>query len=105
MALSGKNEPDLAQVRVGAPRETVELQLGQPVSSTTRDDGSTVNTYEYQMGNEPSAGRAVAHGVADVLTIGLWEVAGTTYEAVQGETRKVVITYGADGRVKEIGAQ
>jgi hypothetical protein len=39
-------------------------------------------------------GRAVFHGAADVLTLGLWEVAGTPIEAVaDGTPIKVEVYY------------
>ncbi len=49
--------------------------------------------YQYEVGNEPSAGRAVGHGVMDVLTLGLWEIIGTPIEAVQGDKYELTVTY------------
>jgi hypothetical protein len=60
--------------------------------------------YSYELGNAPSAGRAIGHGVMDVLTLGLWEVVGTPIEAFQGETRRLSVTYGADDRVLTMSA-
>jgi len=60
------------------------------------------DVYEYQIGNEPSAGRAIGHGVMDVLTLGLWKVVGTPIEGVQGETYHATITYDRDDKVVEI---
>lgn len=57
---------------------------------------------KYQVGNEPSAGRAVAHGVMDVLTLGIWEIAGTPIEAIQGETYQATVAYDHQDRVTEI---
>jgi hypothetical protein len=48
--------------------------------------------YEYELGNKPSAGRAVGHAVMVVLTLGIWEVIGRLIEAFQGQTRRVSIT-------------
>ena len=58
--------------------------------------------YEYEIGYEPSGGRAVAHGVMDVLTLGLWEIAGTPIEAVQGEKYEATLTYDEQDRVTDI---
>ena len=99
MALSGKKEPNLGSVRVGGTRGEVELQLGNPVSSVTTEDGKRVDIYEYEIGNEPSAGRAIAHGVLDVLTWGLWEVVGTPVEALKGNKYTISIAYDSDNRV------
>ena len=102
MALSGKENPDLGAVRVGATRGEVEMHLGTPVQSAMLSDGRRTDTYEYQIGNEPSAGRAIGHGVMDVLTLGLWEVVGTPIEGVQGERYRATIVYTADSTVEDI---
>lgn len=101
-ALSGEKQPDLSVCRVGNMRSDIEVQLGHPISAATLPDGSQSCTYEYQVGNEPSAGRAVAHGVMDVLTFGIWEAVGTPVEAIQGSTYRMTIVYDADGRAREI---
>ena len=105
MALSGKQDPDLGAIRVGATRGEVELQLGPPIQSASLDQGLRADVYAYEIGNEPSAGRAIGHGVLDVLTLGLWEVAGTPIEGVQGETYHATITYHRDDKVANIKTQ
>jgi len=102
MALSGKQEPNIGAVKVGSTRGEVEMHLGSPATSTTLADGTRIDIYEYELGNEPSAGRAVGHGVMDVLTLGLWEVVGTPIEGVQGEKRQLNITYDDSEHVKSI---
>ena len=102
MAASGDKEPDLGAFEVGSTRGQVEQQLGSPVSSTTLSNGDREDTYEYVLGNEPSPGRAFAHGAADVLTLGLWEVVGTPIEATTGDTRQVRIVYDSNNLVKAI---
>jgi hypothetical protein len=59
-------------------------------------------SYEYEIGNEPSAGRAVAHGVLDVLTLGIWEIVGTPVEAIQGKKNQLTIYYDSNNRVMAI---
>lgn len=103
MAASGKREPNLSMITIGAHRAEVELQLGSPRTSSSPEDGRYRNDiYEYELGNKPSAGRAVVHGVMDLLTLGLWEVVGTPVEAFKGEKHEIVITYGSDDRVVAI---
>ena len=102
MALSGEQNPDLGAIRIGAQRGEIELHLGSPVQSATLEDGRRADVYQYQVGNEPSAGRAIGHGMMDVLTLGLWEVVGTPIEGVQGETYHATITYDRDDKVVEI---
>lgn len=103
MAMSGKKEPQLGAVRAGATRGEVELQLGHPVEAH-EENGRRVDIYEYEIGNEPSAGRAIGHGVMDVLTLGLWEVAGTPIEGMQGEKKRLAITYDEHDIVTHVGS-
>lgn len=102
MALSGKHEPNLGAIKVGATRGEIELHLGYPVTTTTLKDGERQDIYEYEIGNEASAGRAIGHGVMDVLTLGLWEVVGTPIEATQGHKRQITITYDEKNHVQSI---
>ena len=102
MAISGKEEPNLSAFRVGSTRGEVELQLGSPVSSVTTPEGKRVDMYEYELGNKPSGGRAIGHGVMDLLTLGLWEVIGTPIEGFQGEKKRVTIRYDAKDIVEAI---
>jgi hypothetical protein len=102
MALSGKKDPNLGMVRVGATRGEVEMALGNPVSSVTTQDGRRTDIYDYEIGNEPSTGRAVAHGAMDFLTLGLWEVVGTPIEALKGTKYQIAVTYDSDNRVLAI---
>jgi hypothetical protein len=104
MALSGTEAPNLGAFGVGSPRAQVELHMGRPVSSVTLADDQRTDVYAYEVGNAPSAGRAVAHGVMDVLTLGIWEVVGTPIEAYQGERKSLHVTYGADDRVVSLSA-
>ena len=49
------------------------------------------------------AGRAIFHGVADVFTLGLWEVVGTPVEAVaSGTDVKVAVFYDSSDKVETI---
>ncbi len=99
MALSGKKEPNLGAFNVGSTRGEAELQLGSPVASVTNPNGTRTDIYEYELGNEPSAGRAIGHGVMDILTLGLWEVVGTPIEAFQVSKHRITIVYGKDDRI------
>ena len=102
MALSGSDTPDLGALRIGATRGEVELHLGPPVATTSLDNGFRADRYEYEVGNDPSAGRAIGHGIMDVLTLGAWEIIGTPIEGFKGTSRTVVITYDTADRVAKV---
>lgn len=102
MALHGEREPNLAVCRVGATQGEIELELGPPTSVVSTEAGGTRCTYEYQLGNEPSAGRAALHAGMDVLTLGFWELVGTPTEAVQGQDFELIVSYGPDGKAESI---
>jgi hypothetical protein len=102
MALSGSENPDLGAIKAGSSRGEIEMHLGSPKSSLALVDGRRTEIYEYEIGNEPSAGRAIGHGAMDVLTFGLWEVVGTPIEGVQGERFQATITYDRDDKVVDI---
>jgi hypothetical protein len=90
----------LSVLRVGAERSQVEAALFTPESEVSLPDGRTQSTYFFEVGNEPSAGRAAVHGVMDILTFGIWELAGTPIEATQGDDMQVVVIYDAASKVE-----
>lgn len=102
MALSGSPNPNLGAVRTGATRGEIELHLGSPIRSTLLDNGHRADVYEYEVGNEPSAGRAAGHAVMDVLTLGVWEIIGTPVEGVQGEKYNATIMYDENDKVVDL---
>ena len=102
MALSGNEEPDLGAIKLGSSRGEVQMQLGSPKNSLALDDGRRTDVYEYEIGNEPSAGRAIGHGAMDALTFGLWEVVGTPIEGFQGQPYQATITYDRNDKVLDI---
>jgi hypothetical protein len=102
MAMSGDKNPDIGAIRIGSTRGEVEMHLGSPMRTNAGQGDTRTDVYEYEIGNEPSAGRAVAHGVMDVLTLGIWEIAGTPIEAIQGEKYEATVTYDEQDRVSNV---
>ena len=102
MAVSGEEDPNLAVCKAGSTRAEIERELGYPRAINTLEDGSLECVYEYEIGNEPSAGRAVLHAGMDILTLGLWEVVGTPVEAVQGTKYEMTVVYGSDGVAQSV---
>jgi hypothetical protein len=89
-------------VKVLSTCRTRACLIGQgaiPIQSTKNSNG--VITSETFQAEAPSgsAARAAMHGVLDVATLGIWEVAGTPIEAVKGkkEIYTVKAIYANDG--------
>ena len=105
MALSGKRDRDITQVRTGMQRNDVIFHLGADnLRETLTNNDGTIDMFEIQKGNAPSAGRAVGHAVLDLLTWGLWEVIGTPLEAATSELIKVKVNYDKNETVTKITA-
>jgi hypothetical protein len=105
MAVSGKPDPNLGAIGPGKTRAEVELHLGPPARSSLQTDGTRADIYEYEIGNEPSAGRAVGHAIMDVLTLGIWEIVGTPIEAFQGERYELTVIYSPDDKVSTFSSR
>jgi len=97
MSLDGQEEPDLSVVKQNVHRSDIEMQLGAPITIEQKPCGELIAVYEYEVGNEPSAGRAVAHGVMDVLTLGIWEAVGTPIERFKGNKVQLTAIYDQQG--------
>ena len=78
---------------------------GEPLDSVKNSKQILVSEHFRALMPKGSAARAAMHGVLDVATFGIWEVAGTPIEAVKKkDTRYVVaVTYENDGQtIKKI---
>jgi hypothetical protein len=100
-------QPDAKNVdlfKVGTPRAMLLAEFGLPTVAETRD-GKKYEIYKFTNGYSTGAkaGRAVFHGAADVLTLGLWEVVGTPTEAVfSGDDTAYQVRYDDNDRVDEV---
>jgi hypothetical protein len=96
---------DLSVLKPGTPRTHVIAELGAPIWSKEHPDGSTTDIFAFKQGYSKSAktGRVLFHSAADVVTGGLWEVAGIPIETVaDGSDVKVVVTSEANGYVAQV---
>ena len=106
VAMAAKQPPkkDVGLLAPGVPRNLVLAELGQPVASDIKD-GKRVEVYSFVQGYSKGArvSRTIAHGTADVLTLGLWEAAGTPTEAIFNGTRVAYeVTYDAGDRIERV---
>lgn len=106
--MAGK-QPDLKNedlFKVGTHRSALLAEFGNPISSETKN-GDKCEVYKFVQGYSTGAkvGRAVGHGVADVLTLGLWEIVGTPTEATfNGDEKCYEVTFDENDRIKQVTA-
>lgn len=102
MAAKQPGAKDLSVLSPGTPRNHVIAALGTPALSETRE-GVKVDTFAFKQGYSRGAktARAFVHGVADVFTLGLWEVIGTPIEVVaNGTDMRIEVVYDDNDRVR-----
>ena len=104
MAAKQPSKKDVGLLTPGVPRNLVLAELGQPVA-TDISGGKRVEVFSFVQGYSKGAriSRTIAHGTADVLTLGLWEIAGTPTEAIFDGTRVAYeVTYDASDRIERV---
>ena len=105
MAAKQPEKVDLAALEAGGlSRFHVNSKLGTPVSFTEHADGTRTYVYEFYEGSETGwkAGRATFHFVADLFTIGLWElIAMPTELAIKGEKLTARAVYDRNDNLKQ----
>ena len=104
MAAKGPDKKDLKVLKPGTSRYQVLSELGQPVASEHKDD-HRVDIFSFTQGSSKGAkaGRALMHGTADLVTLGLWEIIGTPTETMlDGKKMAFEVHYDANDRVAEV---
>jgi len=88
----------------GTPRSNVVAELGTPLSSEVHDGARTdVFTFKQGYSKPVKAGRMVAHGTADILTYGLWELVGTPSELYfDGTDVQLSVNYDSSDNVESV---
>ena len=81
------NQPGYKNVEIikqGTYRTQMISEFGAPVKTTKNPDGTVCDIYSFTQGYSggAKAARAITHGLADLFTLGLWEVIGTPSELV-----------------------
>ena len=104
MAAKQPGKLDTSLFKVGTPRGLLLAEFGLPIASETRK-GEKTEIFKFKQGYSggAKAGRAVFHGVADVLTLGLWEIVGTPAEgAFDGDEMAYQVSYDDDDKILEV---
>ncbi len=92
---------------LGNARVQIIGELGNPSNSEYNRDGYRTDTFSFVNGYSSGtrAARAVGHGAASVVTLGLWEVVGTSIEGgFNGSKVNAQITYDQDDTVIKVVA-
>jgi hypothetical protein len=91
---------ELSQCRT---RSCVTSKGAVPTKTEKNEQGDTTEVYTVQA-RKGSTARAVMHGVLDVFTLGIWEVAGTPMEGVMGEKKyySIRVIYDKEENVKKV---
>ena len=98
MALSGSQNPDFHVVTKGNTKAVIESQPITPISTETLANGHTIVKYNYTIGKEPSAVRALVYVLLDSMTLFISEL--FTMPAEIGRTgvdKNIFVEYNAQG--------
>jgi hypothetical protein len=104
MAIKQPDKKDLNVLTEGTPRTSVIAELGVPLWSGEENDKKT-DIFNFTQGYSKGTkvGRALFHGAADVFSFGLWEVIGTSSEAIfDGKDMKIKVVYNNNDLVESI---
>ncbi len=105
MAAKQPDKLDLSILKVGTHRSLLIAEFGKPIHTETKDNDEKYEIFSFVQGYSggAKAGRAVFHGAADVLTLGLWEVIGTpTESAFDGDKMVYEVHYDKENRIDEV---
>ena len=104
MAARAPEKRNLDVLQPGTSRAAVISELGQPVHTRMTQWGP-LDIFAFKQGySMPTrVTRSLAHGTADVATLGLWEVVATPLEStLQGEKVRVEVAYDSDQIVRRV---
>ena len=104
MAAKQPGKKNVALFKAGTPRSILLAEFGNPIVSEERN-GKKYEIFKFVQGYSAGAkaGRAVFHGAADVLTLGVWEVVGTPTEGVfSGKELSYEVSYDENNRIDSV---
>ncbi len=104
MAANQPGKKDMSVLSKGQSRSRLIAEFGPPIASEVKN-GVKHDIFKFVQGYHTAAkvGRAVLHGAADVVTLGLWEVVGTPTEGYfNGTEVSLEVVYDANDTVVQI---
>ncbi len=90
--------------KTGTLRDELLAEFGQPLISE-ETNGKKTEMFVFVQGYSKTAktGRVIFHSVADVLTLGLWEIVGTPTELVfNGDEMAFHVSYDENEHIDEV---
>jgi hypothetical protein len=106
MAANQPEKKNLDVLEKGTPRDAVISELGRPTFTDDDPEGHYCHeTYAFEQGYSglTKGGRATFHLLADVFTLGLWEIVGTPTELVlDGTEVDLEVLYDENDRVESV---
>ena len=96
---------DTTAIKPGAQRQLVDEVLGAPLRQWQTAADITYCLYEFDGGLRPNVWGAIGMAVSDVGTMGIIELAeknrqgGCPFRGCGRERARMIVSYGADGRV------
>ncbi|WP_281758035.1 hypothetical protein [Succinatimonas hippei] len=89
MASNQADKKDLSLLKEGMARSTLIGAYGAPQASVDDANYGKCDVWRFVQGysNGAKTGRVATHAVLDVLTIGLWEIAGSSIESAADGTQ------------------
>lgn len=103
-ALQGRPEPAIGVVKVGANRDQILENLGSPVIAYKGPQGGT-DLFRVKLGLPGDAQRALGWAGLDLLTLGFWELVGSTVEDNQGSSLQLAVGYDGQGKVTNFSSR
>lgn len=100
---SDRGGTDIEAIQSARNRMRLIALGAQPVSSDKNDQGETVEVFRI-MKERGSVARAFMHGLLDLSTAFVWEIAGTPIESALDEKKyfSVKVTFEADEQIKKM---
>jgi len=106
MAASQPGKKDLKVLEKGTPRDAVVAELGRPTFTEEDPEGRYCHqkfAFEQGYSGLAKGSRATFHFVADVFTLGLWELVGTPTEMYfDGTEVSLEVLYDDEDRVESV---
>jgi hypothetical protein len=104
MASTQPSKKETSLFKEGTPRYLLIAEFGSPTyTETIQSEKMDIFTFTQGFSDGVKGARAVTHGVLDVITLGVWELAGTPLEGqFKGVEMSYRVTYDDNDKIQTI---